>query len=106
MRAMRIGIRRVAAVELRRAAASFLVAGLFGNASAAQAHKKSPPAAGGAPAFQGIYTGTIDGKAIVAEIGASTMKADEEPRTADESRHPIEGRYFYRSHRVGILLEG
>ncbi len=100
---MRTMIRGVVPTGVKVAIAVFLAAGFLGSAEGQTGENTSVAPA---PTLQGVYTGTIGGKAIVMEIGASTLKADEEPRTDDGSRHPIEGRYFYRSHRVGILLEG
>jgi hypothetical protein len=68
------------------------------------AQTENPVAA--APAFQGIYTGTLGDQRIVLEIGAAGPNRDQEQRAEYIEKLPIEGRYFYRRHGVGILLEG
>lgn len=59
-----------------------------------------------AGAIDGVYRGTIGKQAIVLEIGATDPHRHDAFTDEDVPNHAIEGRYFYRQHGVGILVEG
>lgn len=82
-----------------------LLAGAPGGL-AAQGAKKAGASAAPAAIFQGIYTGTLGDQRIVLEIGAAGKDRDKSLWADYVEKLPIEGRYFYRRHGVGILLEG
>lgn len=84
---------------MRRFFVTALAAGLWSAAGMAQTVPEG---------IQGVYRGTLGRQRIVLEIGP----VKENHRTVDAAgdedakAYPIEGRYFYARHGVGILLKG
>lgn len=58
--------------------------------------------------IQGVYRGKIGQQAIVLEIGPvkENHATNDAAGDVDAKGYPIEGRYFYVRHGVGILLKG
>jgi len=58
--------------------------------------------------IQGVYRGKIGQQAIVLEIGLvkENHATNDAEGDQDAKAYPVEGRYFYARHGVGILLKG
>jgi len=80
-------------VRVLCASASLVAALAYASAGAAS------PSSAGLPS--GVYSGTIGGHEVVAELGPSF-----DVRFKPDGKSTFGGEYFYRDHGIGILLEG